>query len=891
MALETGSRLGHYDVTALIGEGGMGQVYEATDTTLDRDVALKVLPDAFTADPDRLARFEREAKVLASLNHPNIGAIYGLEKSGDTRALVLELVEGPTLADRIKHGPIPLDEALPIAKQIAEALEAAHEAGVIHRDLKPANIKVRDDGTVKVLDFGLAKALDPNPEGDPSQSPTLTAAATQMGVIMGTAAYMSPEQAAGRTVDKRGDVWSFGVVLFEMLTGQRLFTGETVSHVLGAVLQVGPKWDALPTGTPPPLRKLLKRCLEKERGRRLRDIGDALAELEEAAAPAVSQDSTPAVAVRQPAGWKQGLPWALGALLLGSAVTGVSVWLLMQPPVTPPERFAIASPPGMRPFAPTISPDGRMVVFEGSVPGQHDVYVRLLSELDAIPLRGGEDGWPNGISPDGQFILVTPQSSPRMLQRVPLDGGLATPITDDPNWGSDWGRNDTIVQGSQDGLWMVPASGGERTLITTTGEGERSHANPRFMPDGHDVLFHVFTGSRETSQVAVYDNDSGQHRTLVPGVAPQFAQSGHLMFWRAGSLWAVPFDPDLLELSGTPAPVVDGVWSNAAGFGGYTVGTDGTLAYVPEGQELAIGRTLVWVDRNGQENPIAMTPRPYNQPRISPDGRRIVVDTQGPDSELFLYDLDAQVEEQFTFERAQDAFPLWTPDGMQIVFSSSRDTGVNFPNLYIKPADGSGTAQRLSTRPYGQGAGGWIDNGETLVFGEGNNPETGLGLFTLQLGTDAEPEVLFDTPANEGNPSVSPNGRWMAYRSDASGEQQLYVRPFRDASGGAQRLISNEPGATDAVWGPDGRELFYLTPDAAMAVEVDTGDTFQRGTPRRLFSMGPYYQGNSVNWDISPDGQRFLMIKQGDVGDQDQPAQLIVVQNWFEELKRLVPTP
>ena len=347
MALEVGSRLGHYDVTALIGEGGMGQVYQAIDTKLKRQVALKILPEAFSADPERLARFQREAEVLASLNHPNIAAIYGLEEADDTRALVLELVEGPTLADRIKRGPIPLDEALPIAKQIAEALEAAHEAGVIHRDLKPANIKVREDGTVKVLDFGLAKALDPTPEGDASQSPTLTAAATKQGVIMGTAAYMSPEQAAGRTVDKRGDVWSFGVVLFEMLTGQRLFTGETVSNVLGAVLQVEPKWDALPTATPKVLRKLLRRCLEKERKRRLRDIGDALTELDEAlvADPQPQTDEKPPVSVPQLSGWRQGVPLAIAALIVGSLLTGGAVWSLTRPDPPRLARFPLGAAP------------------------------------------------------------------------------------------------------------------------------------------------------------------------------------------------------------------------------------------------------------------------------------------------------------------------------------------------------------------------------------------------------------------------------------------------------------------------------------------------------------------------------------------------------------------
>ena len=424
MPLSPGTTLGSYQVTAKIGEGGMGEVYRSRDTKLDRDVALKVLPEAFTQDPDRLARFEREAKVLASLNHPNIAAIYGLEEADGTRALVLELVEGPTLADRIKQGPIPLDEALPIAKQIAEALEAAHEAGVIHRDLKPANIKVREDGTVKVLDFGLAKALDPNPEGDPSQSPTLTAAATQMGVIMGTAAYMSPEQAAGKVVDKRGDIWSFGVVLFEMLTGQRLFTGETVSHVLGAVLQVEPQWDALPTTTPPVLRKLLRRCLEKERKRRLRDIGDALVELDEVQTPAPARDEEAAAVVPPPTTLWRALPWTAVALV-GCLVGGVAVWSLMPRAPEAPRvaRLLMTLPPGNNNFnhhLTAISPAGTHIAFAGF----DSLYLRAMHQGEATLLGGTEGATEPFFSRDGEWIGFWADGQ---LKKVSVTGG--TPVT------------------------------------------------------------------------------------------------------------------------------------------------------------------------------------------------------------------------------------------------------------------------------------------------------------------------------------------------------------------------------------------------------------------------------------------------------------------------------
>ena len=511
---------------------------------------------------------------------------------------------------------------------------------------------------MKVLDFGLAKALDPNPDGDPSQSLTLTAAATQIGVIMGTAAYMSPVQAAGKVVDKRGDIWSFGVVLMEMLTGQRLFTGETVSHVLAKVLDRDLDFTVLPTATPTPMRRLLRRCLERMPRRRLADIGEAIIHLEEAAEVATEDTSDASANVVAPvvqrSVWQHGTPWAVGALLVGSLVTGLSVWAVMRPAANPPTRFTVESPPGLRAIGPVLSPDGRTIAFRGFAPGGSSVYLRSLSELEAIPLRGGEDGWPSGgVSPDGQFLLFTDMNPPRMLQRVPLDGGPGTPITADPDWGSDWGSDSTIVQGSTDGLWVVPASGGERTQATAVAEGETSHANPHFLPNGRDVLFHVLTGGRDNSLVAVYDSDTGEHRTLVPGVSPQFAGSGHLMFWRDGSLWAAPFDPERLDLVGTPVPVVEGVWTGASGFGGYDVGTDGTLVFVPEGQGANTVRTLVWVDREGQEEPIGMTPRVYNMPQVSPDGTRLVVGTQLGEEELFLYDLETQVEERFTLSRTR----------------------------------------------------------------------------------------------------------------------------------------------------------------------------------------------------------------------------------------------
>ena len=888
MSLQVGSRLGHYDVTALIGEGGMGQVYQATDTKLKRQVALKILPEAFSADPERLAGFQREAEVLASLNHPNIAAIHGLEESDGIRALVLELVEGPTLADRIKRGPIPLDEALPIAKQIAEALEAAHEAGVIHRDLKPANIKVKDDGTVKVLDFGLAKAFQPD-ASDPSlsQSPTisLTAAATQMGMVLGTAAYMAPEQASGKVVDKRADVWAFGVVLYEMLTGTRPFVGNDVSKTLARVIDRDPDWSALPKNLPPVLGTFLRGCLEKDPRERVRDIGDVRLAMKGAFEAAVGRSTAPTL---QPASWRQALPPAIAASVIVGVVTGIAVWTFKASPVAPIVRFEI-SPAEPMTFpraarALTLSPDGTRLVYEAN----QQLYSRRLDQLQAAPIRGSEGGTAPFFSPDGQWMGFFTGTQ---LKKVPINGGAPITLCDVlAGLSGTWGADGTIVYGrvGPTGLSRVSAAGGTPEAFSTRKEGEVDHDYPDFLPGGDAVLFTISqTGSWDDAQLVVQSLDTGErHVVLEGGFYGRFVPTGHLVYARAGGLMAVPFDLGTRRVTGDPAPIVEGVRQANSGVQ-FAFSDGGMLAYVPGafgGTEL---RQLVWVDRNGEEEPIGMPPRAYNQPQLSPDGRRLVVDTPpGGDDELFLYDLETQVEEQFTFEAASDYRPIWSPDGLQIVFSSDRHGGP--ANLYVKPADGSGTAERLTSSPVRQWATDWADNGETLILVE-LDADTGADLLTLRFGADAEPESLLETVANELNPAISPNGRWMAYRSAESGEPQIYVRPFPDASSGGQRLIS-DGRADDPLWGPDGRELFYLTPEAAMVVPVETGDSFQRGTPQRLFSMSAYFEGLGFNWDISPNGRRFLMVKRAEPTSEDSASdEIIIVQNWFEELKRLVP--
>ena len=648
MALEVGSRLGHYDVTALIGEGGMGQVYQATDTKLNRQVALKILPEAFATDPDRLARFQREAQVLASLNHPNIAQIHGLEEAEGTRALVLELVEGPTLADRIAQGPIPVDEALPIAKQIAEALEAAHEAGVIHRDLKPANIKVREDGTAKVLDFGLAKALDTSPTGDPSQSPTLTAAATQMGVILGTAAYMSPEQARGKTVDRRADIWSFGVVLYEMLTGVRPFRGEDVSLTLASVMKSDVDVKTLPPDLPETLRTVLRRCLEKDPLQRIRDVGDVRLAME-GAFETMGSVPTEAPAAPHLQVWQRPAAVALIALCTAT-VAGFGVWAAMRPaPILAPDlvQFAIV-PPDTAPLrirANTrdiaISPDGTQVVYSGiDSEGGNQLYLRRMDQLESVPLRGTERGTGPFFSSNGEWVgFYGPRGL--TLQKVSVFGGPPVVLTAAPApvLGASWGADDQVVFGSlRTELFRVSGGGGEPEPLTTvnTEQGEVGHSWPFIIPGREAVVFVISTdGPLTTGQLAVLDLATGDVTRLgLAGVSPRYVSTGHLVYAvEDRSVRAVPFDARALEVTGNPVPLIEGVVVKGNGAADFSISATESLVYVP-GSMASNDRTLALVDRNGVADPLNVPPASYLSPRLSPDGAKLVVQTAEDDGNV-----------------------------------------------------------------------------------------------------------------------------------------------------------------------------------------------------------------------------------------------------------------
>ena len=911
MALTVGSRIAHYDVTALIGEGGMGQVYQATDTKLNRQVALKILPEAFATDPDRLARFQREAQVLASLNHPGIAAIYGIEEQEGTRALVLELVEGPTLADRISKGPIPLDEALPIAKQIAEALEAAHEAGVIHRDLKPANIKVRDDGTVKVLDFGLAKALDTTPQGDPSESPTLTAAATQMGVVLGTAAYMSPEQASGETVDKRSDIWSFGVVLFEMLTARRLFEGKTIAHVMSAVIQVDPRWDSLPTTTPRPMIRLLQRCLQKERRRRLRDIGDALTEIDEALTNPVA-DEARAPGVVQPAGWRHALPLALGMSAVAVLITGFAVWAVMQPELPRVARFAVAHddavPLHIALSSPdvAISPDGEHIAYltDSINLGAERLHVRPIGQFAANTLVAeGELNSPF-FSADGQSVGFYDRSQPNLLKRVSVQGGPSSTITEFQGdlRGASWSAEGIIVFGTSvpdSGLWRVAAVGGEPEQLTTPdlNAGEVNHLWPELLPDGKTVLFTIQAQNLEESQVAVLSLDSGENKRLFRGYSPKYVPTGHLVYGLGGNLWAVPFDLGRLEPLGEPVPVQEGVLTKPQGSMNFSVSDDGTLVYMPGTLAQSTQRRLVWVNQDGEAEELPALPRGYVQVSLSPDGARAAVAVaEDGNTDIWVSELARGTLTRLTTDPSVDESPLWSPDGRRVVFSSRRDGRAG---IFWRNADGSGLVERLVTMdesvggvlPYG-----WSTDGDTIFAAANMSGVTGLDIGTVPFDGSGSWQPLIQTAANERHPILSPDGRWLAYASNETGRYEVYVIRFPELDG---RTPISVNGGQYPIWSADGRELFYALQPAGppravtrVPLDMENGDS-QRltvGTSEELFAWNYFTrQGGRRLYDLS-DG-RFLMITRSDSASLTEQPQINVVLNWSEELKERVPLP
>ncbi len=903
-----GKTLGHYQITEKLGEGGMGVVYKARDTHLDRTVAIKVLPDEFAHDAERLARFEREAKLLASLNHPNIAAIHGLEEHEGKRFLVLELVEGQTLAERLEKGRIPLDETLDICRQIADGLEAAHEKGIIHRDLKPANVKVTPEGKVKILDFGLAKAFQGETAApDVSKSPTLTSQMTRAGVILGTAAYMSPEQAKGKPVDKRADIWAFGCILYECLTGKRAFQGDTSSETMAAILKEEPDWTLLPAATPGVVRSLLRRCLQKDPARRLHDIVDARVEMLEGLSE--PGEAVP-VAHGLPLGWV--LSVVTAALVIGLLIGLVAMKHARPVPSASVVRSIIKVEPGQwlsgmgrmvefwRPSrtAMVISSDGQFIVYsamEGSPSPQAvpRLYLRRTDQMEAKPIAGTEGGINPFLSPDDRWVGFWADGK---LMKVSIEGGVPAALCDVAlPFGFSWGSDNRIVfaPSGDSGLSIVSADGGKPGGLTIPdkSKGEYGHRLPHCLPAGNAIVFTIVEDYLDVRpRLAALDLATRKWRVLLEDAADaRYVAGGHLAFLRQGSLMIVPFNPDRLEVIGQPVPAVVNVMQALnvinmgynTGSGQFSVSASGSLAYAPGGSLPDAQDSLVWMNSKGESAPIASFEAPFFAPRFSPDGQRIAYRTAGKGNQVWVYDLNRGTHTKLTSEGYAN-WVTWTPDGQRLVFGWSK-AGIR--NLFWQAADGSSPMQRLTHSEYNQYPGSWSPDGETLAFVQGH-PVSGSDILLFQMH-DRKVSPFLNSEFEEMSPEFSPDGRWMLYVSNESGRNEVYVRQFPGPGGRWQ--ISSE-GGTEPLWSRNGRQMFFRRGNQVLVVDVKAGTGFSAGKPRLVFEQPGFWDSLPIRcWDISPDGLRFVMVKLGE--RKPQPVtKMILVQNWFEELKRLSPT-
>jgi serine/threonine-protein kinase len=867
----------------------MGEVFRAKDQKLGRDVAIKVLPEEFARDADRVARFQREAKLLASLNHPNIAVIHGLEEAGATNFLVLELVEGQTLSDRIKAGPIPVVESLKLALQIAEALEAAHEKGVIHRDLKPSNIKVTPDGKVKVLDFGLAKAYAGDKEEvNLSNSPTLSDAATQQGVILGTAAYMSPEQAKGKTVDKRADIWAFGCVLYEMLTGQAAFQGDDVTEILAAVVKLNANLELLPANIHPRVREVLSRCLQKDLRRRYSGIGDAQYEIEQVLADPGGVLAQSVTAAKSRKKLRVGIAWVAAALVLGAIVSGLAIWKLK--PTEPRQVIRLTHElaenqkfGSLYDFSLAVSPDGRKVVYATT----SGLYLRSVDSFEAKPIPGTE-GNPERpfFSPDGQWIGYW-SAAESQLRKIAISGGAPLTISDAASLGSfSWGADGTIVFGQTGkGIMRISANGGTPEAIIAEEKDPIIH--PQILPDGKSVLYTAVTPGG--GKIVVHAPRSGEQKELFPGNAARYLPTGHILYESGYNLLAVPFDLKTLSVTGGPVPLIENVIVNG-GAPQYAVSNSGTLIYLLWTADASASRNLVWVDRNGREEPLGTPSNRYSHLRISPDGTRVAVCYwhEGGGMDTYIWNLARKTLTRLTFDPAEEDFPLWTRDGKRIAFFSAREGN---SGIYLKSADGAGSDELISPRKGSYDfPGSWSGDGKTLLIDEIDNRTMRIGALSMEK--EREGKLLLQGKYMYAQPRISPDGRWLAYTSNESARNEIYVRPYPEVESGKWQVSTN--GGDSALWSPDGRELFYRNGDEVLVVPVRTGQAFNNDSPRTLFREA-YRAANHTQgtlelspWDIHPDGKRFLMMKNiGSTGGG--PRKINIVFNWTEELKQRVP--
>jgi serine/threonine-protein kinase len=891
----SGKVVNTYEVVARLGTGGMGEVYRARDTRLNRDVALKILPRAFAADRERLSRFKREAQVLASLNHPHIGSIYGFEESGDTYALVLELVEGPTLADRIRRGPLPLDDALPIARQIVDAIAAAHEQGVVHRDLKPANIKLRPDGTVKVLDFGLAKACEHEaavPEAIPHSHALANPSATVLGRILGTASYMSPEQAAGKPVDKRTDIWGFGCVLFEMITGRRLFDGGDVTAVIARIIEHEPDLRALPASTPVPIRRLLRRCLEKDRQKRLPDIGVARIELDEAlAAPAIVDTPT---AVSRPARARVHVAWiAVVALLVAALLAPLAYSRLSRSEARPLVRASISLPEafvfGLLAQQPTfaISPDGTRVVYRTDVAGP--LYSRRLDEANSTAIAGTDGALSPVFSPDGRWLafFVGPT-----LKKVSFSGGAAVTVATLPVTlgaqgyrGVAWADDGTIAFSSSTGagLFGVSHRGGEPTPLTVIDRSadEWGHRWPHFLPGGKAILYTVKSATLQSfddAQIVVRSLETGEQHIVAQGSSAHYVPTGHVVYARAGALYAVRFDAARLAVTGTPVKVADGVITHPdTGGAQMAISKTGTLVFAA-GSSKTAERPLLWVDRGGTARPVIERQAPFWFPRISPDGRRITVTMDGAFSKVWVVEVERGTLTPVTQLAGDQGLGQWMPDSLHVTFAADTESSGTM-RMFSDRYDRAGNADLVFAGAESMFPLSWSPDGKSLLY-RLIKPGTDEDVWAYSK-EDRTTKPFLNGPAKESSAIFSPDGQWVAYVSADSGRDEVYVRPFPGP--GKRTQISIDGGAAP-VWSRDGKELFFTNGDTLFAVPVGLSPTFTNGKPQRLFS-GPYnFDEVTRNYDVSSDGRRFVVLPRR---SEPAPRQLELILNWFEELERV----
>ena len=880
----------------------MGEVWKAKDSKLDREVAIKTLAEEFAKDEDRLARFEREAKLLASLNHPNIAAIHGFEEDNGTHCLVMELVEGDTLADRVQHGAIPVEDSLKLALKIVEALEAAHEKGVVHRDLKPANIKVTPDNKVKVLDFGLAKAFEvDSTDLSISNSPTVSMNATRQGIILGTAAYMAPEQARGQKVDKRADLWAFGCVLYEMLTGRQTWTGQTVTDLLAAVVAKDPDFGILPTSIHPRIRELLRRCLEKEPMQRFRDAGDVRIEIEQLLADPGGVIVQPAEVVHRTP--QSQLPWVAAAVAtLAAIVLGIGLWLSSQPEDLPLVRLDVdlgqeVSLGVISGRSVIMTPDGTRIAYVASISGgPNRLYTRRLDQADPTELPGTDSASHPFFSPDGEWIGFFAAGT---INKISVEGGAVVPLGEVTRGsaGGSWGEDGVIVFSRPlEGLMAIPEDGGDATTLMPLDKGELAFIQPQILPGGRAVLFSTATqllDGGDQSNVEVFSFADGGRKILVLGAtSPAYLPSGHLVYNSGGTLFATPFDLDALETLGSKVPVLDDLGNNTMGAISIAFSRDGAVVYRSGGGERAANvapSTVEWLDSEGNREPLISTPHGYFGLRLSPDAEQVALTiNDGRGARVSVYDPERDNMTLLTFDDGFYSPPVWSPDQRNVVFGSM---GVGILQVRV---DGAGPPQpllettvlsvpasfasdlRLAYLEAGEG----VDIRTVAVEGDGNRLTAG------------EPEPFLATPFDEAPSRFSPDGRWLAYQSNESGQDEVSVRAFPPPSSGeGGRFPISNGGGSFAVWSPNSPELFYRSLDGQIMV-VDwrvNGDEFIADRPR-VWAADPGGQF----WDMAPDGRALLTVPVEMDETQEEPEadhHVVFLQNFFDYLRREVPVP